>query len=143
MTILVEDADFNEETGFCDHYDVYCSEQSEWDDIKTIVNYALENYDRTSLDHFLSRDRENNRERFDSMKELVELISGMDEAPDEIHRRFFGDMREAINHLDELGMEVPGISRERHGYLVEELFKPTETQLRIEARLKERENTPE
>ena len=143
MTILVEDADFNEETGFCDHYDVYCSEQSEWDDIKIIVNYALETWDKTSLAYEISKDTQKGLDQLDMMKRVCALINGMDKAPDKIYRSDFVNLMSAVTHLYEVGRYPSGISHERHKYLVKELHKPTETELRVKARLKERENTPE
>ena len=126
-----------------DHFELYCSEQSEWDDIKKIVNFALEHYDETSLEYELSRDYKKGIHPIDTLKAVCALINEMAESPEKIHRSDFGNMRLAVGHTNSLLMDVPDISRDRHQYLELELCKPTFTRMCMEARLKERENTPE
>ncbi len=113
------------------HWDIYCSEQQEWEDIKKIVFYALEHYDETDLDYHLPRDRENGIECLDVMKALVEELKTMPESPEKISTRNLSAIRITVTDMADFSFSknesIEGLDYERLEYLSDELYGMRET----------------
>ncbi len=119
------------------HYEIYCEEQSEWKDIKTIMYHALEVYDETSLDFILPhtgpKPDGDRYARYERLVYLCERLKGMDESPEKIHIDDFLSITKTIDYLESCPCgTILGVTSERLSYLNYELHKPTEFELRME-----------
>ena len=133
MVLILEefyDKDFER----IEYYSLYCSRQSEWDDIKTIMFWAFENYDLMSLDYLLPKltGQKSDPDKKERLGVLCERLKGMTEEETVYLYELLSiqAVRKQMVNLD-FAQEV-GISKWRLTYLERELNMLTEYEVKLE-----------